>query len=433
MRIHQILTILLFVLLYDFSEATTIVPGIASQDLSNLENYDPPYKRQNTIGFITNDRRPQTITANLNVSATCPPVEKLCISSENHWIALWRRDLKSASSIANEMARILLGRDRIYAVMLEAPIASKYRELKFRCIEQIAISNWGTRSFNLRSFASTGQPADLYRRNFEEFESLYYLAQMVTCAPILFQIVSYDILTSQNLAIANRAEVERALGQEVALANSLIEVVITKHPANRDLITATYSAKKNSFARYIQHIYAVLQAEDMRNYLAVDRGQSSGSHRNTCMFNSIFSVDVSKGNIPSTKIGSINKAKEYLQSLSVLFNGIATANDSPLYNPSKIKATLDKIARSNTAEAVYSFVGDIFNNSIYQEMLSDGSATEIQCHALSMNLIIFPKTKVRQTGDKLLNYFGTSYFGSENFPIAAVSCSTGHAQSLVKK
>ncbi|MDR0942100.1 MAG: hypothetical protein LBM19_00585 [Holosporales bacterium] len=413
------------------STVNMIIPGQLEQNMTAIEDYVAPFEKFGEVGFLTNDRRLKySIKSSLtNVSAT--PLEWLRALSDNHWIALNKRDLTFAKEISLEMGQVLLGKYGVCSVYLSQGLADKFSELRFRCVEQIAFSFWDCPDFDVKTLAKGIAVDDVSLMNLALFESMYELASKVTCSPLLFQAASYNMLQSRALPVANRHLIEPLLLENMELIERILETIAAKYPSHRDTIFRTYDMKKAVYARYLQHVYNMLGVVETSDCRIVDKGETSDGHSGACMFNSCFSLDVGKHNIPSTKIGSIARGQEYLRFLTTSYSDIETARRSVLASPSGIKATFAKLSSNRAADASYSFVSEIYDDVIFPGVLSDGSSTEVQCHSLGMNLAIFPKFKIREAGDSLLSHYGTGYLGSDNFPIVPISCSLKHAQLLI--
>jgi hypothetical protein len=203
------------------------------------------------------------------------------------------------------------------------------------------------------------------------------------------------------------------------------------HPEEENFITTLFAQAKANYSSYLTYLINTMKATMMSDYRSVDQGQTSGGHINTCMFNSVFLCDVEVGLIGTTKIGSIDRALGYIRELEGSWTEFGVNVGEEAFG--QIKATMHNLRRNSAAEAQYAFVAEIHDDRIFPGILASCSALEVQCRAGLMNLAVFPKVKLRQHGNTLFSYFGTGCIMSENLPLVAVSCSTGHAQTLKVK
>lgn len=410
------------------SEIEVIIPGGAIEGSESIETYQAPYQKFGEIGFFAEDRRLKySIAEDLLDKTQYTNFMDLILLSENHWIALNKRNLELATKISYKMNDIIWGKYGLNVANVNQAQKKKLTELKFRCLEQIEMSASQLNPINPNFNIST---SELYQRNFEECKCMYWLAKKLTNTPVFFQDASYDF--GKIYGIAENPHVMIPILDRIhAVSEKVLDDCLEENPGQELLIKESYEIKKEGYSDYLKHIYQKLQTIKMSDYRAIDRGQNSGGHRNTCLFNSVFYLDFSKHNIASTKIGSIEKGKNYLSNINNLYSPyLNSLNGNPLFESSQICKTLNNLSKNSSVDAHYSFVSNIQDGKIFPGVLSNCSALEIQCHALMSNFMIFPKVRTHNNGNCLFSNYGTGYYGSENFSIFPVSCSTGHAQGL---
>jgi hypothetical protein len=426
-----------------------LIPGDSAQDDGAISNYKAPYEKFAWVGRFRPGGIKYTIDrdvvedwkqSDFMTTNGKNLLELLVLLSDNHWIALNKRCLEFAKKIANIMKGVLVGRCGVSSVLVSNEIAQKWSKLRFRCVEQIEMSTRQSPKFDPSSLADglTVNSAIL-KRNIRDLAALYALSMNLTNTPILFQTVSSQMV-SEGLPVLNQYAVGPILRQNDLLAEKIMSKCVQKYPDQEWLIKSTYAIKQRSYAEYLQYEYILLHTSPMANCKVEDKGQNSDSHSNTCMFNSVFGPDVAQGNIKTTKLGSINKAKEYVTYLNAMYSDIEPVlkKGSSLLDNECIMKRLGVLANDSSSDAAYSFHGEIYGNKLFPGILDDCSAMEVQCHSLGLNLEVFDARKIRDAdsqkgGPSLFAYYGAGYIGSENFATAAVSFTQGHARALVSK
>lgn len=409
------------------------LPESEGIDEKLIAEYVAPYKKFKDIGFLMQDKRLQySISQDLinreafdefKTAQKKSGLEMLILLSENHWIAVNNRDLKFAEKISKEIENIMLGKYGVKKVELDDIKNTKMTELKFRCVEQIEMSLRMNSEFDPFSFTEKFENQGILYENSKDFAYMYEIAMKLTNTPVFFQMVSYDI-----------AKMESRLDSGIKInsdfGNLILSEISEKYPDQKLKINNIINTKKTSFLEYLDFIYSTISTQKMSKYRAVDRGQTSSGHSNTCLFNSVLYADAVKGNICSTKLGSLEKAKSYVFYLDSIFKRVSMENYNKILNSSKIIQNINDLQKIHTSDAMYGFTAEIDKNRIFPGKLGECSILEFQCHTLMLNFTIFPKNMVRQNGDSLLSYYGSGYYASENFAIAPVSCDLYHAQSL---
>ncbi len=399
-------------------ETTAIIPGMM-EDLAIIDAYEAPYKK---CGFFINSRRLATsITRATNPSNGLAAIIKL---SEEHYDALNKRNLRLASTKASEMKDIWNGKYGFKEIRVTQSQLQKINQLKLRSIEQIEMSLPKTEKFEIR------RSDTLTTKNSEELMAIFDLARHLTNTPLLAQDVSFDF-SKVHGAQENAYLVLPQLEKIHNASCKIFDDCSKRHPNQKKQLEALYQIKKDSFNQYLIDFYDFLKSQRMQDYRAVDRGQTSVGHRNTCLFNSIFYDDVAKGNIPSTKLGSLSKANDYLLWIKNIHAPyLRQLADNPIYNPNGISLTLRRLEGNRSLEAHYG-IGTVARGcGLAPGLIANCSVLEIGVHSLGANYSIFLKSKTGP-GSALLSYFGCGWFSSENFPIICASCSFGHAQGLV--
>jgi hypothetical protein len=214
------------------------------------------------------------------------------------------------------------------------------------------------------------------------------------------------------------------------LLQSFVANLTGRYPELEEIIRGAVRAKERSYMGFLRRVRECTQRTPMAHFRAVDRGQTSGSSRNTCMFNSLFARDVAAGNIRTTKEGAIQAGLTYLGWLTDYYSTRYTETyDDPMMDPNAIRAHLLRLLRDRGADQEYGPGAEFAGDSYVPGQLSDCSAAEAQCHAVGLNYVVLPKQKTGH-GDMMEAYFGTAYVGSEHYPVTLVSCSLYHAQGM---
>jgi hypothetical protein len=266
-------------------------------------------------------------------------------------------------------------------------------------------------------------------RNKRTINVLHELAMYMTSTPIWSQVVTYRMCADGEATIPNQALVLSRIQEQWDLLQTFTLDLVGRYPELEDIIVGAIRAKNNSYREFLRHVRAYIQATPIAQFRAVDRGQTSGSSRNTCMFNSLFSQDVSMGNIHTTKGGAVSAGLMYLGWLTDYYSRYSETADDPLMNPGGIRAHLLGLQRDNNADQEYGPGVEFAMDGFVPGQLSDCSAAEAQCHALGLNYMVMPKQRTGR-GDSMESYFGTAYLGSEHYPTVLVSCSMYHAQGM---
>ncbi|MDR0695559.1 MAG: hypothetical protein LBF56_02190 [Holosporales bacterium] len=420
-----------------------IIPGDSSEDIVTLNDYKAPYEKFAGTGCFT-------MSSKLGYSISRADVENwkqsdftsaggrstikiLELLSDNHWIALNKRELVFAKQIAVVMKRILLGACGVSSVSLDSKTAANWREFRFRCIEQIEMSDRQPSKFDTLSITEEfATSPELLQRNAREFAAQHELSMRLTNTPLFVQTISKEMLFC-GLPVTNANVVKRILLRIDGFAEEILRGFILKYPGEADLIGRAYVQKKLAFMRFLQHRWYLLNSTPMSRYQAVEKGQTSGSHRGTCVFNSLFYEDVRQGTIESEKLGSIGKGKAYLVHLSDLFSdfGPEWKKDSYVLNHQDgVMKRLKTIENDTSAAASISYPCEICCDKLYPGFPGDCAVTEVACHSLLTNFEMFDRGGLN-SGNTLLKHYGTGYIGSENFATAGISFSSTHAQALV--
>ena len=410
--------------------ATVTIPG----NLDSIEtiksvisSYRAPFEKHTDVGLLMTD--PRLSYNDVNKAKTA--IEKLVLLSDNHWIALNKRELTKAKVIAQEINNILLlGKYGFQTVNLNSTEKDKFYGCKFRCIEQIEMSTRTAWNFDPVSFLGKSNQVEISK----EFACMYDLAKNFTNTPLFFQYITDSMIKSGvSMEKKSRKLFAGILNPRMNFANSVINLIKDRYPENIDTIETALRVKSIGYLSYINHITNLMKNIPENSYKAVDRGQTSAGHRNTCMFNSVFYADLAQKNISSTKVGSLQKGIEYVNYLINNFGKFPLfANTAQKSDLSHIVNLMNQTMNNKSSDAVYSFTGEVENDQIIPGILSNCSCIEMQTHSLLMNLAVFPKNKVREARNSLFSHYGSGYFGSENFAISPVSCSYYHAQSFVK-
>jgi hypothetical protein len=266
-------------------------------------------------------------------------------------------------------------------------------------------------------------------RNMRTLSALHELAMYMTSTPIWSQVVTYRMCADREATIPNQGLVLSKIQEQWDLLQSFTTDLVDRYPNLEDIIRGAIRAKDRSYRAYLAHVRAYVQRTPMTQFVAVDRGQTSGSSRNTCMFNSLFAQEVAAGNIRSTKEGAVQAGLAYLRFLTDYYVRYSETADDPLMNPDGIAAHLWRLLHDRGADQEYGPGVEFAAGGYVPGQLSDCSAAEAQCHALGLNYMVIPKQKTGQ-GNMLEAYFGTAYLGSEHYPIVLVSCSMFHAQGM---
>lgn len=268
--------------------AGEIFPETSDENIELLKSYKAPYEEFGELGFLVADNRLQyTIKQDILEHKRFDQIKKennllniLVDLSKNHWIALNKRDLTIAKNIAGEMESILTGKYGLRQFSFATELQYKIISLKYRCIEQIEMS---LKNFNLNKDFSN----DLYKRNNEELSTLYQLARDITNTPFFRTEVSYDFMKAYGIGI-NTNIVVPILEKGHKFIDTVFTKITQKYPVQKTLLEKAFSLKKQAYNAYLEHIYNNLNLIKYSKYKSVDRGQTSGTSRNTCMFNSVF-------------------------------------------------------------------------------------------------------------------------------------------------
>ncbi|MDR2667172.1 MAG: hypothetical protein LBB34_03635 [Holosporales bacterium] len=437
MNIERLLTCVgIFAALDMCTASPLIIPGDSSQDLAPIVDYVAPYIKFSPSGLFVQDTRLRlqyslsddgTLKSNIHgTNRDSSTIELLVNLSDNHWIALNKRELPLAKCIAKKMEEIILGRAGLYETAVSDELAEKLNEFVFRCVEQISLSV-GPRECSQFLKTLTFSQDELSQRNALKYMAMLQLATNVTNTPLFFQSVSLDFLLNHDVG-PEASVMFPQLEKASRTVESLVSRCIETYQNERSSIIALIARAKAKYSTFLAHLFNVMKATDMADYRSVDQGQTSDGHVNTCMFNSVFLRDVEIGLIGTAKIGSIERASRYMQELEESWAEFGVDVGEETLGP--LKSTMCTLQQNRSADAQYAFVIEIRDNQIFPGILASCSALEVQCRAGLMNLAILPKQKLRDYGNTLFSYFGTGCIMSENLPLVAVSCSTGHAQTL---
>lgn len=413
-------------------EKNVILPTTSEENIHLIAGYKSPSEEFGEIGFFVADKRLKyTISKDIlernkfdQIKPNANALNVLVELSKNCWIALNKRELNISRNIVTEIVKILKGEYGLHEYMVSIQEWQKITELKYRCIEQIEMLSTNP------VFSGGNNESPLYQRNTEELKGLYELAHNFTNTPYFHSEMSYDFAQKYGVE-ENPNLVIPILDRKHKFANFITSQIFNKYPKQKTLLISAYALKKQAYTRYLEGVYNNLNKIKYSQYKSVDRGQTSGGHRNTCMFNSVFSYDLQMHNIGSTKLGSLGQAKNYLSNLNKICIGYKPESNEEIATQQSIEQQIRRLEGNKWAEAIWSFSSSICDNKIFPGFFSTSSILETQCHSLMNNFAVFPKVCVRPSGDRLFSHYGTGYYGSENFPIIPVSCSTGHAQSLV--
>ncbi len=411
-------------------EINLIFPETSDENLQLMESYQAPFEEFGEIGFFVADKRLHyTISRDILANGQFDRIRQednilgiLRELSKNHWIALNKRELSIAKNISKEMKSILLGEYGLRQSSLPFEISQKIIALKYRCIEQIEML------LPELSFGHSGYEG-LFRQNNEEFSAMYQLSRQLTNTPFFRSEISYNFMRSYGVT-TNPQVVIPILEEGHRFSSNVFSEILKVYPQQNYLLQAAYSLKKQSYNSYLNYIYRNLFGVKYSKYRSIDRGQTSGTSRNTCMFNSVFFYDLEKHNISSMKLGSLEKAQDYLSHLVKTYSGYKDKAIEEIDILNCIQNQISLLKQNRGSDAVYSFCSEIQDGRIFPGYIFDASVLEIQCHSLASNFAVFPKSVTYSYGDCLFSHYGTGYYGSENFPIIPVSCSWGHAQSL---
>lgn len=427
-----LLTIALSIFQLKSEEISLIFPETSDENLHLMKTYKAPFEQFEEIGlFIADKRLHYTISQDLLENKHFDKIiqkdnilNMLETLSKNHWIALNKRDLTIAKNISKEMQDILLGKYGLRKISLPYDISQKIIALKYRCIEQIEMS-----SNEDLVISDIEKQDELFKQNKEEFCALYQLSHQLTNSPFFHSDISYDFMKSNGIT-ANPRIVIPILEKGHKFSSTIFSEILKKYPNQNYLLETAYLLKKQSYNSYLDYVYHNLFEIKYSKYKSIDRGQTSGSNRNTCMFNSVFFYDFEKHNIPSTKIGSLDKASNYLTHLNKIYSTYGDKFLEEINILKDIQKQTQFLKKNSGSDAIYSFCSEIQNKKIFPGYIFNASVLEIQCHSLLSNFAVFPKNITHSSGDCLFSHYGTGYYGSENVPIIPVSCSLGHAQSL---
>ncbi|MDR3031405.1 MAG: hypothetical protein LBU35_03415 [Holosporales bacterium] len=429
MNFIRILTLAFSVNYCIAAEESAIIPGDGEdieQIFELIEGYTPSYLKYEGVGYFMNDEGlyytipKEVITSKsferyklINGKTALGMLLEL---SENQWIALNKRELKNAAILAEEMKQISLGKFGLRTIKIPSEkIHRNLMEIKLRTISQIDM-------LNIKSDANIPIESLTARENYREFNAIFSVVSHYTNTPLLSQSVSKDI-RGETIPKEERIILD---GVEQTV-NHIVSQIKGDYADKGSLIDEVIEIKKAAYKRYLNYVYAIMRIEDIRQYRMVDKGQTSDGHWNTCLFNSTLYLDKSLGNIETTKCGFLEKTKGYLNSLIAKFRRF---NPRGSFIEERIIANVEKMKADRGAEALYSCAAWLEDDKICPGIIGDGSVLETGCHGLCLNFAIFPNQKVREGGNRLRNYYGCGYYGSEDFGIAGVSCSTGHAQAL---
>ncbi len=394
-----------------------------------VSSYRAPFEKYWDSGLFMKDSKLQY----RNAKSSENTLEKLERLSENHWISLNMRKLQNAKNIALEMKNIFKSGEYNKFSISDKNASDKLLELKFRCCEQIEMSLRNSPDFDIMS-----DIRDNINESSLEFACMYDIAMNITNTPLYFEYITYNMINSDMIMNrGTRSIFQRILGPRMKLYDEIVSTLKNKYKTKVEFIENVLNIKKKSYMRYLNSLENVMKNTPYDLYRTCDRGQTSGGHYNTCMFNSVFYADQNEENISSTKCGSLSSGISYVNYLDSLFTKYnAYSNNKSLFALQNIRNVMNNNMNNSGSDAVYSFAGEVENNMIIPGILSTCSAVETQCHSLCLNLAIFPKNVVRRVGgscNSIFSYYGSGYFGSENFAISTVSCSLYHAQSFIRR
>ncbi len=426
-----LLTVVLSMPTIKSEEVNLIFPETSDENLQLMQSYQAPFEEFGEVGFFAADKRlhytiSQDILANEQFDRIRQDDNILGILrelSKNHWIALNKREFSIAKNISKEMKTILLGKYGLRQTILPFETSQKIMALKYRCIEQIEM---------LLPEELSVMPSDsegLFRQNAEEFSAMYQLCRQFTNTPFFRSDISYDFMRSYGVT-TNPSVVIPILEEGHRFCDNVFSEILKAYPHQNYLLQTAYSLKKQSYNSYLNYIYRNLFGIKYSKYRSTDRGQTSGSSRSTCMFNSVFCYDLEKHNISSTKLGSLEKAQDYLSHLVRIYSGYSDKSKKEIDILNCIQNQIRILKQNHGSDAIYSFCSEIQDGKLFPGYIFDASVLEVQCHSLAANFVVFPKSVTYSYGDCLFSHYGTGYYGSENFPTIPVSCSLGHAQSL---
>ncbi len=361
--------------------------------------------------------------------------EYICLLSENHWIALNKRDIGLAKNIAVEIATAMHGKYGLYVFTSpDKQLLETITSNKFRWMEQAELS------IGEQALGKSDTKTRISAENDKELVMYYNLAKYITNTPLFFQTVSYDDI--DKVYDARYTSLLQTYKTRLTKINEFCEHILNyisgQNSEALSFLKYLFDIKERSYRQYMQYVFDFLTTTQMNTYTCVDKGQTSGGHRNTCLFNSSFSLDVSKNNIPSTKQGSLDIASAYVKKLQSIWGVVPQYKSYASYLLINDMIPIINRTKSNSgAEAVYSFEGEVFSlkgtnkDVIFPGALSNCSILEMSQFALRSNYCIISKQKTRSNyGNTLAGYYSCGFFGSDLFSIIPISCSMTHAQSL---
>ncbi|MDR1488147.1 MAG: hypothetical protein LBI26_00125 [Holosporales bacterium] len=471
---YTLVVILLAMQFFTQSYATTelvIVPsdGETEKDFAEvdkeLKKYNNPFQKFFPVGLFANDPQlkysmPEDVIKSgefekYKTEKTLPAIEWLGLLSENFWIALNKRNLGYEKLISSEMENTLLGKYKLTEISLPKVTANKYYDLWFRSIEQIQLNKRFSKDFIEPTFAPVSTFEDLYLKNLKQCEVGYSLAKFITNTPLLSQMISYETVKDMDAGEISKEDShdeevlkDRQQRSEIRLSQdklktsySLFEGTLSKicsKYADHDSLTGTLlEISKNRYKTYLKTVYNMLQTIDMSKYRIVDKGQTSEGNCNTCMFNSIFYLDVDGKNIRSTKNGSLEKASQYLGYLESLYQDGASYEEDIKKQLSEIMPPhVKRLMLGSRDEAMYTMEGTIWHDTIFPgNILQEISIAEASSMGMQLNFCIFFNSPIRSTEKelqkKIFSYYRGGCFASVQFPIIPVSCTLWHTRALV--
>ncbi|MDR2458592.1 MAG: hypothetical protein LBD43_00650 [Holosporales bacterium] len=273
------------------------------------------------------------------------------------------------------------------------------------------------------------QGEDPATSNMRTISAMHELAMYMTSTPIWTQVETYRMCASGEAIIPNQGIVLPEIQEQWDLLQTFATDLIGRFQELEHTIRGAIRAKERGYREYLAYVRTYTQHTPMSHFKAVDRGQTSGNSRNTCMFNSLFAQEVTMGNIRSTKEGAIQAGLTYLQWLADYYRRYNETADDILINPGGVRESLMEMQRNRRAEQEYGPGAETSKGRYVPGQLSNCSAAEIQSHTMGLNYMMVLKQKTG-LGDTLGAHYGTAYLGSEHYPIVLISCSTHHAQAL---
>lgn len=416
-------------------------------DLVKLRNdYIPPLIKFNGTGLFECDNRliysiDEAILETYKIKKSLSPLEYMYILSEDHWIALNKKEHEYAKKIAVEMMEILCGKYQLCKfTFLNQNLYMGFVSDKFRWIEQIQLSLGNIQSNVFESTPQSNIDSDLV--------SLADLAKYLTLTPMLFQMQSYEMLKIMERNGVNTPKYKQfirdlkpKLKARSQIGHIMLSNIFRKYSDKEISINLAFESRRKTYAAYLNCVLDLLKKMDIKNYKTADRGQTSGTHRKTCMFNASFYIEVSRGMIHATKSGCLDKAQEYIGKFTNTINQIIKYSEyESLLGFSGITHYIAMLRSNSGADAMYAYNGEILpcdsasDKRIFPGIFSDASVIEAGKIMCMSNLVMFSKSQTFcEYGETLAGYYGCGFFCNEYFPITAISYSTSHAQSLLKK